>query len=235
VDVLLFGAHPDDVEWGAGGICLILKQNAVSFVIVDLTEGEMGSRGTVAERRLEAEEAGRFAGAHHRENLNLPDCGLVDSPETRRTIASAIRRYRPALVLAPFWKDRHPDHEATGQAVRHAALYATLTKLDDPNPPHKPAGYLYYLLHQFQRPSFVTDISAVYERKLDLLRIHKTQFAKTAQELGLLPQGSGNYLYGLESRDRYFGSLVGVQHGEALIIDKPLRLSGAETILSLLK
>jgi bacillithiol biosynthesis deacetylase BshB1 len=234
VDVVLFGSHPDDVEWGAGGICLLMKKHGVSFALVDLTEGEMGSRGTTDERRIEAKKAAEFVGAASRENLGLPDCGLVDSPETRRAIAGVIRKQRPKLVMAPFWKDRHPDHAAAGRAVRHSSLYCTLTKLDDPNLPHKPSAFVYYLLHHYQRPTFVNDISTVYDDKLRLLRIHETQFSKTAEQLGLLPQGSGDYLFGLESRDRYFGSLVGVQHGEALITDRPMRLTGVPAVLSLL-
>ena len=233
VEVLLFGAHPDDVEWGAGGIALLLKQRKVSFAIVDLTRGEMGSRGTSADRELEAQRAGEFAGASARENLAMPDCGLVDSPETRKEIAVAIRRYRPSLVLAPYWKDRHPDHAAMGHMVRNAALYCTLRKLDSASPPHKPATFLYYLLHHFKQPSFVVDISEVYEHKLELLRLHQTQFGKTAEQLGLMPNGLGDYLYGLESRDRFFGSLIGKRHGEALVSDRPIALASISQILRL--
>src|ERR1700688_3944374 len=106
VDVLLFGAHPDDVEWGAGGIALLLRDAGISFAIVDMTNGEMGSRGTLEQRKVEAVTAAEFVGARARESLNLPDCGLVDSPETRRLVASAIRRHRPRIVIAPFWEDR---------------------------------------------------------------------------------------------------------------------------------
>ena len=235
VEVLLFGAHPDDVEWGAGGICLLLKKHGVSFAIIDLTQGEMGSRGTQEERSKEALRAAEFTGAAERQNLGLPDCGLVDNPDTRRKIASVIRRYRPRLVLAPFWKDRHPDHSATGLAVRQAALYCALKKLDDPNAPHKPGAYLYYLLHNYQKPALVVDITDIYQAKLDMLRLHHSQFSKTAEQLGVLPLGMSDYLFGLQSRDRYFGSLIGAHYGEALIVDQPIRLSGLTPILLLLK
>ena len=226
VDVLLFGAHPDDVEWGAGGILLLLRDKGLKFALVDLTEGEMGSRGTPEERAQEASAAANFVGAAARENLHLPDCALVDSPENRKRIASVIRRYRPHLVLAPFWKDRHPDHAATGLMVRNSSLYCALAKLDDGNPPYKPSAFLYFLLHNYRHPSLVVDITSVYQQKLELLRLHHSQFSKTAEQLGLLPLGMSDYLYGLESRDRYFGSLVGVHHGEALVADRPLKLSG---------
>ena len=234
VDVLLFGAHPDDVEWGAGGIALLLRDAGISFAIVDLTNGEMGSRGTLEQRQVEAASAAELLRAT-REALNLPDCGLVDSPENRRIVAGAIRRHRPGLVIAPFWEDRHPDHAAAGLMVRNSQLYCALKKLDDPNPPHKPHAFLFYPLHKFERPTFVVDTTKVFQLKLDLLRIHSSQFSKTAEEFGVIAQGIGDYLFGLESRDRYFGSLAGARFGEALIADQPIRLSGIGDVLSLVR
>jgi bacillithiol biosynthesis deacetylase BshB1 len=233
VDILLFGAHPDDVEWGAGGTVLTLKATDTFFGIVDLTRGEMGSRGRAEERNKEAEDAASWMGVRFRENLGLPDCEVVDSVENRKQIASVIRRWRPKLVLAPYWTDRHPDHAATGHLVRNTAVYCTLRKSSDPNPPHKPWAYLYYLLHHFTPPSMVVDISKVYHRKLELLRMHASQFSKTAEGFGVLPLGMNDYLFGLESRDRFFGSLIGVHHGEAFVSEVPLKLSSISDLLSL--
>jgi bacillithiol biosynthesis deacetylase BshB1 len=235
VDVLLIGAHPDDVEWGAGGVAILLRNAGISFAILDLTSGEMGSRGTLEERTAEAVMAAEFLRANARETLRLPDCGLVDAPEHRRRIASVIRRYRPKIVLAPLWEDRHPDHAAAGLLARNSQLYCTLAKLDDPNPPHKPNAFLFYPLHHFAQPSFVVDTTGVFPAKLELLRLHHSQFAKTAEELGVLAHGVGDYLFGLESRDPYFGSLIGVRFGEALVTDRPVRLSGIDDILALLR
>jgi bacillithiol biosynthesis deacetylase BshB1 len=233
VDVLLLGAHPDDVEWGAGGTVLKFQATGTSFGIVDLTRGEMGSRGTTEERDKEAEEAASWIGARFRVNLGLPDCGVIDSVENRKQIASVIRAWRPKLVLAPYWKDRHPDHAATGHLIRNAAVYCTLRKSSDPNPPHKPSAYLYYLLHHFTHPGIVVDISEVYHRKLELLRMHASQFSKTAEGFGVLPLGMSDYLFGLESRDRFFGSLIGVHHGEAFVSEVPLKLGRISDLLSL--
>jgi bacillithiol biosynthesis deacetylase BshB1 len=233
VDVLFFGAHPDDVEWGAGGIAILLRDAGVSFAIVDLSNGEMGNRGTLEERQVEAAAAAEFLRAT-RECLNLPDCGLVDTPENRRLVASAIRRYRPKLVIAPYWEDRHPDHAAAGLMVRNSQVYCALKKLDDPHPPHKPGAFLYVPLNKFERPTFVVNTTSVFQQKLELLRIHHSQFGKTAEEFGVIAHGVGDYLFGLESRDRYFGSLVGARHGEALIADQPVRLSGVDDVLALL-
>jgi bacillithiol biosynthesis deacetylase BshB1 len=234
VEVLMFGAHPDDVEWGVGGTALLLRERQISFGIIDLTEGEMGSRGTPHERAREAIAAAEFVGAQFRANLNLPDGALIDSPDNRKKIAAAIRQHRPRLVLGPYWEDRHPDHAAAGMMLRNAALYCASSKGGDPNPPHKPAAFLYYLLHNFGQPTFVCDISGVYARKLELLRIHESQFSKTADEFGVVALGMSDYLFGLESRDRFHGSLVGVHHGEALVSERPFRLNGLERFLDLL-
>jgi N-acetylglucosamine malate deacetylase 1 len=223
VDVLFFGAHPDDVEWGVGGIALLLRDRGVRFAVVDLTNGEMGSRGTSEERKIEANSAAESLRAT-RENLNLPDCGLVDSPENRRLAASVIRRHRPKIVIAPLWEDRHPDHAAAGLMVQNARLFCALKTLDDPNPPHNPGTFHFYPIHKFHPPTFVVDTSAVFERKLDLLRIYRSQFAPAV----------GDYLFGLESRDRYYGSLIGAHHGEALVSDQPIRLGSPSNLLSLL-
>ena len=233
VDVLFFGAHPDDVEWGAGGIALLLNDRGVSFAIVDLTRGEMGSRGTLDERKAEAALAAEFMGAQARENLDLPDGGVQDTPQNRLLVASTIRRYRPKIVVAPLWEDRHPDHAAAGQTVRNSPLYCALTKVEDPNPPHRPKAFLYYPLHKTAQAVFVVDTSEVFQRKLQLLLLHHSQFGKTAEEFGVLAQGLGDYLFGLETRDRHYGSLVGVHFGEALISDRPVKLSSMEDLLRL--
>jgi bacillithiol biosynthesis deacetylase BshB1 len=225
VDVLLIGAHPDDVEWGVGGIALLLSDHGVALAIVDMTEGEMGSRGTVEERRREASAAAGTIGAEARDNLRLPDLGLTDSPENRRGLASAIRRHRPRIVIAPLWEDRHPDHAAAGLLVQNSRMLCGLTSFDDGNSPHRPAAFLYYPLHNFRQPEFVIDTSTVFHRKLDLLRTYRSQFVTPPED----------FLYRLESRDRYYGSLVGARHGEALIADHPIRLASAADLLPLLR
>jgi bacillithiol biosynthesis deacetylase BshB1 len=224
VDVLLFGAHPDDVEWAAGGIVLRMREQGLSLAIVDMTQGEMGSRGTVQERKNEAISAAKFLGINSRENLDLPDCGLVDNSDNRRLIAAAIRRHRPKIVLAPLWEDRHPDHAAAGLLVQNSRLFCSLKNLDDPNPPHKPTAFLFYPIHNFHKPTFIVDTSAVFERKLELMRVYQSQFHESV----------GDFLFRLESRDRYYGSLIGAQHAEALVADQPLPLGDLKGLFGLL-
>lgn len=213
-EILLFGAHPDDVEWAIGGIALLLRDSGASMALVDMTQGEMGSRGTVEERKVEARAAAKILRAVARENLDLPDCALIDSFESRRLVASAVRRHRPKIVVAPLWEDRHPDHAAAGAIVRNSRLLCGLSTLDDANPPHRPDAFLYYPIHNFHQPTFVVDTSAVFERKLELMRTYHSQFVQPVE----------NFLFRLESRDRYYGSLIGARHGEALVADQPIVL-----------
>jgi len=231
IDVLIFGAHPDDVECGVAGTALLLHEQGIPFAIVDLTKGEMGSRGTVEERIREAEKSSLLLGAIARENLDLGDTALEDSLVSRRQIASVIRRYRPQLVLAPYWDDLHSDHVAAGLMIRNSLIYCSLAKLDDPHPPHKPKQFLYYLLHKYHDPTFIVDISEVFPRKLDALRSYTSQFSKTATEYGVVPVGIGDYLFHIESRNRYFGSLANVRYGEPLISEHPIKLEDLTVLL----
>jgi bacillithiol biosynthesis deacetylase BshB1 len=226
VEILLVGAHPDDVEWGLGGTALLLRDKGISFAIFDLTRGEMGSRGTADQRAVEAAAAANFMGAASRENAGLPDCGLVDSMENRRAIPSAVRRHKPRIVIAPWWEDRHPDHAAAGLIVRNSRLLCGLSALDDANPPHKPAAFLYYPIHQFQPPTLVIDTSDVFERKLELLRTFESQFGEGIE---------GDFLLRLEARDRYYGSLIGVRYGEPLVAHQPIPLGGIDSLLRLFR
>lgn len=224
VDILIFGAHPDDVEFGLGGTAVLLRDQGVSFGIVDLTKGEMGSRGTLENRIRESDEAARFLGAAFRENLDMGDCTLTDTIEARKRIAMSIRKHKPRLVLAPFWEDLHNDHVATGLAVRNSLLYCSVSKLETPDPPHKPKAFMYYLLHKYHHPTVIVDISHVFDKKLEAVRIHKSQFSRNAGEYGVTPVGIGDYLFHLESRNRYFGSLINVKFGEPLVAENPIAI-----------
>jgi len=231
VDVLMFGAHPDDIECGIGGTALLLTEAGLSFGIFDLTKGEMGSRGTVEERAAEARDAAHVLGAAFRENLDLGDCKLTDTIESRMAVAKLIRKHTPRIVLAPFWEDLHNDHVAAGLIVRHSSTYCSVAKLSDAAPPYRPPLFLYYLLHNFHTPSVILDITSVFEQKLTALKCYRSQFEKNASDYGVVPIGIGDYLFHLESRCRYFGSLANTKYGEPFVADRPLVLKQLQQIL----
>ncbi|MTV47541.1 bacillithiol biosynthesis deacetylase BshB1 [Heliobacillus mobilis] len=228
-DILAFGAHPDDVELGVGGTLALAAAQGRSVVIIDLTRGEMASRGTVEERWKEACDAARILGVRERINGQWPDGHLSDPSRWQPWMEQFVhwlRRYRPKLVLAPGGSDRHPDHEAAGQLVRKALFYGGLKKFGDtPSEPWRPARFLTYringnLLQENKEPLYV-DVGSVYEQKRAALCAYQSQFFRglggRRQELRIpdLPQL-------LEDRDRYLGGLIGTTFAEPLYPDGPL-------------
>lgn len=161
VDILAFGAHPDDIEFWCGGVLAKMASQGKSIVMVDLTLGQKGSHGSSEVRRKEAEEAAALIGAE-RLFLDFEDCEVYDTYEGRLELVKAIRRFKPRLVLAPYWKgeQNHPDHIACGIMARHACRYARFPKILPDLPPHRPAGILHYLPIGFDGPvDFLVDIS----------------------------------------------------------------------------
>lgn len=221
--VLAFGAHPDDVELGCGGLLALCARRGQPAGVVDLTRGEGASRGTVAERAREAVEAARILGLAVRENLGLPDLHLEDTLAVRRQVAEVIRRLRPRLVLAPLPTDRHPDHAAASAFVTAAAFLARLPRIETDHPPHAPAAVLYYLIHEHVEPSFVVDISAVWEQKEAAVAAYRSQFDSPMPE-GYRFVGTADYHRATEARAGYWGAQIQVARGEAYVAARTLRV-----------
>lgn len=215
VDVLAFGAHPDDVELGCGGTVYKLVQRGYSVGIVDLTRGEMGTRGTVTERQQEAERAAEILGAAFRLNLEIPDAGITLSKENLHKVMTVIRRFQPSLVLAPYPEDRHPDHEHTSRLVKEACFYAGLKKLNvNDLPAHRPRRVMFYMMTTEFEPGFVVDISEQFEQKLTAILAHRSQFYNPEYDAEETFISSKDYREAIEFRARHFGWKVGVQFAE---------------------
>jgi len=165
VDIIAFGAHPDDVEIGAGG--LLAKEAALGYRvgIADLTRGEMGTRGTPDVRLEEARKAAEILGAIWRINLEMPDGNITADHENVMKVARVIRTYRPKVIIAPYWDDRHPDHVNTSRLVTEAHFKAGLRKLEPELEAFRPNIVLYYFLNRMEGFSFIVDISEHYPRK----------------------------------------------------------------------
>jgi bacillithiol biosynthesis deacetylase BshB1 len=227
LDLLAFGPHPDDVELFCGGLVSSAVVRGHRVGIVDLTRGERGTRGTVDERALEAAEAARILGVDARENLALPDAGLAPfapsdlederSPVLR--VVECIRRLRPVTVLVPFWRERHPDHEAASALITRALFLARLAKVacESVHPPFSPTTVLYYPMRVEAEPSFVVDVSDVYDVKRRAIRAHVSQVGNDAAESGTLV-GAPGALTALEARDRRYGAEIGATFGEPYIV-----------------
>lgn len=221
-DVMAFGAHPDDVEIGCGGLLARAAGDGRKVLIVDLTRGEQGSRGTPEERKKEAAEAAAVLGAEGRLNLCLPDRGIDNREKYLAKVVAVIRLFRPRLVLLPPWQDRHPDHEKASRLVQEAVFAAGLRKMLPELNPYRPEQVLYYYLGSTPfLPHIIVDVSNHHEIKERAIAAHRSQFGDGGWE-AIVSQGGYPYL--LDSRDRFFGALIGGRYGEGYMSRGPLPL-----------
>jgi bacillithiol biosynthesis deacetylase BshB1 len=224
LDLLAFGAHPDDVEIGAGGILAVHARKGYTCGIIDLTAGEMASNGTVPQRRAEGKEAAEILRCGVRECLELPDTNLTPDQKSVSLVIAALRRWRPRVVLAPYFPgDRHPDHNAAGELLRRAVFLAGLHKLPVEGEAFRPQRLYFFLLTVDVPPDIIVDISSVYTLKKQALNAHRSQFSRSGDQKAATEVNDPYFLRYIESRDAYFGSLTGVQYGEGLVFNtKPL-------------
>ncbi|HOE97709.1 MAG TPA: bacillithiol biosynthesis deacetylase BshB1 [Candidatus Sumerlaeota bacterium] len=225
IDIVAFGAHADDAELFAAGTLALAARRGRSTAIVDLTRGEMATRGTPETRRREAQAAAGILALTHRETLDLGDGRLTNDHASRVLVASVIRRLRPTLVLTHGREDRHPDHRAAHDLVRDAAFFAYVGEFPADGERWRPAGLAFYLGNSFQpeaRADWVVDISATYEIKMQALRAYASQFlADPAQPDRATYIASPEFWDAIERRSRLWGHRIGVAHGEPFLLDRP--------------
>jgi bacillithiol biosynthesis deacetylase BshB1 len=221
-DLLAFGAHPDDVEVGCGGLIAKLHKRGYKVGIVVLTQGEMGTGGTPELRQQEVRDGAEIMGATTLAHLDMGDCRLEDNFDSRLEVARYIRRHKPKLVLAPWFegghgkRGSHPDHIACGRIVMYGANYATLKKLPLDEPPHVIGALLHFFLPPEVPPTFVVDITDEFDTWIKALSAHRSQF--------LNPEKGRDYLWFLESMARGYGGQIGAKYGQGYAIGEPLRL-----------
>jgi N-acetylglucosamine malate deacetylase 1 len=225
VTILAIAAHRDDVELTCGGTLIKAAKLGQRTAILDLTQGEMGTRGSADLRRQEAERAAEIIGCVARENLELPDAGIENTPATREKLARAIRRFRPRIVIAPPLQGRHPDHWVSAQLVRDACFLAGLTKLAPDVPKHRPHKVLHALAYRqdFIRPTFVVDISDEFERKMAAVRCYASQFEGEIQAGEIYPNGEPLYDIATHHAATY-GSLIRTRYGEPYFTTEMMRV-----------
>lgn len=224
VDVLAIGAHPDDIELTCGGTLSKLKAAGYRFGIVDLTRGEMGTRGTAQIRAVEARRAAEILGAEFRESLDLGDGGLRKGREEELEVIEVIRREKPRVVITPYPDDRHPDHRRAGQLVTDAAYYAGLRRLETAHPAYRPQQTVYFSTFDPRPPDFVVDVTPFIETRRAAMRAFASQFhdARSAEPQTVLSQR--DFLEMVESRARQHGALIGVEFGEGFLARRPPRV-----------
>ncbi len=227
MDILVFSPHPDDAELGCGGSLILGADQKLRVAVADLSEGELSSRGTEAQRAQEKNEASHLLGLCERFSIGLPDTEIGQDPGHRLELIQLIRETRPRIVLAPYWNDQHPDHAAAGKLVQEACFYAGVAKVGKGRA-HRPERLYYYMLHYLLHPftpSFVIDISAVWERKMAAVAAYGSQFqSKGGGSKTALSQPE--FLRFIEVKAAWFGAMIGVAHGEAFYLPGPVSLPG---------
>ena len=216
LDILAIAAHRDDVEQTCGGTLLAMHSRGWRTGILDLTQGESGTRGSSEERRSEAEAAARILNVEHREALDLHDGNVENTQTNRLKIATVLRRLRPRVVILPYWQGRHPDHYTTATLGYEACFASGLAKLDIPGSPHRPYKILYASLYADVRPSFVVDITPYIEQRLNALLAYRSQYGNQSA-------GSGLFVPEEDIRERtfatarHYGLLAGVRYAEPFV------------------
>jgi bacillithiol biosynthesis deacetylase BshB1 len=217
VDVLAIAAHRDDVEQTCGGTLLHMAARGLRTGILDLTQGESGTRGSAEERAAEAEEAGRILGATYRQALDLPDGAIANTLENRLKIARILRELRPRVVILPYWEARHPDHAICATLGYEACFLAGLSRINAGETlPHRPFKIVYASLYADVRPSFIVDITPFIDQRHAALMAYRSQYANQQQ-------GGGLFVPEEEIRERtfaearHYGLLAGVKYGEPFV------------------
>ena len=230
LDILAIAAHRDDVEQTCGGTLLKMAQRGYRTGILDLTRGEMGTRGSMEDRAREAEEAAKVLRVSWREALDIPDGRVENTWENKLKVARVIREQRPGVVILPYWKGRHPDHYTASTLGYEACFVAGLGKLDlgprtsDFGPrtsdlgrqAHRPFKIIYATLYYDVRPSFVVDISDQFEARFQALMAYKTQFSDQEAGKGLFP-AEAEIRARIDAMARFYGLLGGVTYAEPFL------------------
>ena len=236
LDLLAFGVHPDDVELSCSGVLLIEKNNGKKTGIVDLTEGELGTRGTAETRYQEATDAARILGVDIRENLKLADGFFKNDEDHQRKVIQVIRKYKPEIVICNAPEDRHPDHGRSARLVSEASFLSGLVKIETTDngivqEPWRPKYVLHYIQDRYLKPDFVVDISAVFEKKIEAIKAYRTQFHNPGIDGPQTYISTPDFLDSVIYRYKMFGKMIGVKYAEGFISDKTIGIRDFDSLI----
>jgi bacillithiol biosynthesis deacetylase BshB1 len=241
LDILAIAVHPDDVELGCAGTLLMEKRHGKKVGVVDLTRGELGTRGTVELRAQEAARSAGILGLDARENLGMADGFFRNDEEHQRRLIRAIRKYQPEIVLSNSLEDRHPDHGRAGQLIRDACFYSGLRKIETVDDAGRlqehwrPKYVFHYIQDRYTTPSFVYDISPVFEGKLASIKAYSSQFF-SADYSENEPQtyiSSPEFLNAIIGRHQMFGKMIGVPYAEGFVTEKMIGVRDFEAFIQM--
>ena len=224
LDILAFGAHPDDVELFAGGTMAKMAALGHQTGIVDLTRGELGTRGNAVVRKKEAENAARALGLTVRENLELPDGEVAVAPAARLKIIRLLRKYRPVVVLTHYWDDRHPDHINTSRLVTEAVHHSGLAKIKTGQERYRPQTVLYFKIPTHVIPSFIVDVSGQIEKRAAAIACYRSQLFDSSSREPSTTLSQPDFLVHVENIHSFYGTMIGKRKGEAFHIKGVLEI-----------
>lgn len=236
VDILAIGAHPDDVELGAGGTLAKLISQGKKVAIIDLTKGELGTRGNDETRALEAQKASEILGIFSRENLNLKDGFLSNSEDYQLNVIKAIRKYQPEIVFCNAIDDRHPDHAKAAKLVSDSCFLSGLIKIETtidglPQEAWRPKQVFHYIQWKNIEPDFVVDITGFLDQKIEACLAYKTQFYDPNSTEPMTPIATKDFLESISYRAQDLGRLSGVEYAEGFTTEKLLALKNFDGII----
>ena len=230
LDVLVFAAHPDDAELAMGGTIARFANDGFSVGIVDLTRGEMGTRGSADTREKEALEAAKILKTSIRENLLIPDGDIEISNGNVQKVVLSIRKYRPKIVFAPFYNDRHPDHIGASKLIKRAMFVSGLEKIKTSESEiaqraYRPAKLFYYMQTYTFEPSFVVDISNFFETKMKAVWAYSTQFHNPESNEPETFISSPEFIEYVDARAKFYGFQIGKKFGEPFYCEEKIELN----------
>ncbi len=238
LDILAIGVHPDDVELGCSGALLMAIAEGKKVGIIDLTQGELGTRGTIQTRYLEAQNAAVILGVHVRENLKMADGFFKNDEEHQRALISVIRKYQPDIILSNAPEDRHPDHGRSAVLVKEAAFLSGLRKIETwqegvLQAAWRPSYIFNYIQDRYLHPDFILDITPFFEKKLTSILCYTTQFNTTDTSEPQTYISTPEFFDAVKGRALLLGKQIGVKYGEGFLSEKKLGITSFDGFIQI--
>jgi bacillithiol biosynthesis deacetylase BshB1 len=237
LDILAIGVHPDDVELGCSGTIINEINNGKKVGIVDLTQGELGTRGTIDTRYQEAANAAMIMGVQARENLKMRDGFFENDEENKLQLISAIRKYQPDIVIGNVLHDRHPDHGRAGKMIADCCFLAGLSKIETMDENRnaqqrwRPAYVLHYIQDWYHEPDLLIDISEVFDQRMKAIEAYTTQFNSINSDEPQTYISTPDFLESVIARARMFGKRIGVKYAEGFISEKKIGIRSLDVLI----
>ena len=237
LDILAFGAHPDDIELSCAGTLLMEKRNGKKVGIVDLSKGELGTRGTANQRLEEASAAAKIMGIDYRENLSLADGFFQNDEKHQKVVIASIRKYQPEIIICNAPEDRHPDHGRSASLISDAAFLSGLKKIETiadgvVQKEWRPKYVFNYIQDRYLVPNFVIDISPVMDKKIEAIKAYKSQFFNPeSTEIDQTYISSPQFLESVIYRAKMFGKMIGVDYAEGYISKKMIGIRNLDAFI----